>query len=53
MGRYIGRIERLVLTKVNQYRSLRVLPNRLTPVYSENHYKKEKYLMVGTMCLNT
>ena len=28
------------------------LPNRLTPLYSENHYKEENYLMVGTVCLN-
>ena len=25
------------------------MPNRLTPVYSENHYKKENYLKVKTV----
>ena len=53
MGRYVGRIERLVLTGVDQYRLLGVLPNRLTPVYSENHYEEENYLTVGTVYLNT
>ena len=38
-----------VLTGVNQHRSLRVLPNRLTPVYSKNHYKKENFLTVKTV----
>ena len=27
----------------------RVLPNRLTPVYSKNHYKEENYLKVKTV----
>ena len=52
-ARYVGRIERLVLTRVNQHRSLRVLPNRLTPVYSKNHYEEENYLTVETVYLNT
>ena len=29
------------------------LPNRLTPIYSKNYYKKENYLVVETVCLNT
>ena len=49
MGRYIGRIERQVLTRVDQYRSLKVLPNRLTPIYSKNHYEEENYLKVKTV----
>ena len=52
MGRYIGRIERQVLTRVDQYRSLKVLPNRLTPIYSKNYYKEENYLIVKTVYLN-
>ena len=53
MGRYVGKIKRLVLTGVDQYKSLRVLPNRLTPVYSKNYYEEENYLTVGTVYLNT
>ena len=45
-ARYVDRIRLQVLTRVDQYRLLRVLPNRLTPVYSENHYKEENYLKV-------
>ena len=52
MGRYIGSIERLVLTGVDQYRLLRVLPNRLTFIYSKNHYEEENYLTVKTVYLN-
>ena len=44
MGRYIGRIRLQVRIGVNQYRLLRVLPNRLTSVYSKNHYKEDNYL---------
>ena len=29
-----------------------MLPNRLTPLYSENYYKEENYLTVKTVCLN-
>ena len=48
-ARYIDRIKSQVQTGVNQYRSLRVLPNRLTPIYSKNHYKEENYLKVKTV----
>ena len=48
-ARYVDRIKLQVLTKVDQYRLLRVLPNRLTPVYSKNHYKEENYLKVKTV----
>ena len=48
-ARYIDKIKSQVQTKVNQYRLLRVLPNRLTPVYSKNHYKEENYLKVKTV----
>ena len=51
-ARCVDRIKSQVRTGVDQYRSLRVLPNRLTPVYSKNHYKEENYLTVGTMYLN-
>jgi hypothetical protein len=30
-----------------------VLPNRLTPLYPENHYKKENYLTVEIGSLYT
>ena len=53
MGRYVGNIKKQVLTKVNQYKSLKVLPNRLTSVYSKNYYKEENYLTVKTVYLNT
>ena len=52
-ARYVDRIRSQVQTGVDQHRSLGVLPNRLTPVYSENHYEKENYLTVGTVYLNT
>ena len=48
-ARYVDRIKSQVRTGVNQYRLLRVLPNRLTPVYSKNHYKEENYLKVKTV----
>ena len=48
-ARYINRIRSQVQTGVDQHRSLRVLPNRLTPVYSENYYKEENYLKVKTV----
>ena len=43
------RIRSQVQTGVDQYRLLRVLPNRLTPVYSKNYYKEENYLKVKTV----
>ena len=46
---YVDRIRSQVCTGVDQYRLLRVLPNRLTPVYSKNHYKEENYLKVKTV----
>ena len=52
-ARYVDKIRSQVWTGVNQYRSLKILPNRLTPVYSKNHYKEENYLTVKTMYLNT
>ena len=48
-AKYVGKIRSQVQTGVNQHRSLRVLPNRLTPVYSKNHYKEENYLKVKTV----
>jgi hypothetical protein len=30
-----------------------VLPNRLTPLYSENHYKEENYLIIEIGSLYT
>ena len=51
-ARCVDRIRLQVQTRVNQHRLLRVLPNRLTSVYSKNHYKEENYLTVVTVCLN-
>ena len=51
-ARYINKIKSQVQTGVDQYRSLKVLPNRLTSVYSENYCKKKNYLTVGTVYLN-
>ena len=51
-ARYVDRIKLQVRTGVDQYRSLRVLPNRLTPVYSKNYYEEENYLTVETVYLN-
>ena len=45
-ARYVDRIRLQVRTGVDQHRLLRVLPNRLTSVYSTNHYKEENYLKV-------
>ena len=42
-ARYVGKIRLQVLIRVD---SLKVLPNRLTSVYSKNHYKEENYLKV-------
>ena len=52
-ARCVCRIKSQVRTGVNQYRLLRVLPNRLTPIYSKNYYEEENYLTVGTVSLNT
>ena len=41
-----------VQTGVDQCRLLKVLPNRLTLIYSKNYYKEENYLTVGTVYLN-
>ena len=48
-ARCVDRIRSQVQTRVDQHRSLRVLPNRLTPIYSKNYYKKENYLKVKTV----
>ena len=48
-ARYVDRIGSQVQTKVNQYRLLEVLPNRLTPIYSKNYYEEENYLEVKTV----
>ena len=48
-ARCVDKIKSQVQTGVDQYRSLKVLPNRLTPVYSKNHYKEENYLKVRTV----
>ena len=48
-ARCVNRIRLQVRTRVDQYRLLRVLPNRLTPVYSENYYEEENYLKVKTV----
>ena len=45
----VDKIRSQVQTRVNQYRSLKVLPNKLTPVYSKNYYKEENYLKVKTV----
>ena len=51
-ARYVDKIKLQVQTRVDQYRLLRVLPNRLTPIYSKNYYEEENYLIVKTVCLN-
>ena len=48
-ARCVDRIRSQVRTGVDQHRSLGVLPNRLTPVYSKNYYKEENYLKVKTV----
>ena len=47
-ARCVDRIRSQVQTGVDQHRSLKVLPNRLTPIYSKNYYKEENYLKVKT-----
>ena len=49
---YVDRIRSQVRTSIDQYKSFKVLPNRLTPIYSKNHYKEENYLTVKTVYLN-
>ena len=51
-ARYVDKQRSQVRTGVDQYKLLKVLPNRLTPVYSENHYEEENYLIVKTVYLN-
>ena len=48
-ARYVDRIKSRVQTGVNQHRLLKVLPNRLTSIYSKNHYEEENYLKVKTV----
>ena len=48
-ARCVDRIKLQVQTRVNQYRSLGVLANKLTLVYSKNYYKEENYLKVKTV----
>ena len=48
-ARYVDKIKSQVQTRVDQHRSLEVLPNRLTPVYSKNYYEEENYLKVKTV----
>ena len=48
-ARCVDKIKSQVQTGVDQCRLLRVLPNRLTPVYSKNHYEEENYLKVKTV----
>ena len=48
-ARYVDKIRSQVQTRVNQYRSLKLLPNRLTLIYSKNYYKEENYLKVKTV----
>ena len=48
-ARYVDRIKSQVRTGVNQYRLLRVLPNRLTSIYFKNYYEEENYLKVKTV----
>ena len=52
-ARYVDKIRLQVRTRVDQYKLLKVLPNRLTPIYSKNHYEEENYLIVETIYLNT
>ena len=48
-ARYVDKIKSQVWTGVDQYKSLKVLPNRLTPIYSKNYYEEENYLKVKTV----
>ena len=48
-ARCVDRIRSQIRTGVDQHRLLGVLPNRLTPVYSKNHYEEENYLKVKTV----
>ena len=48
-ARYVDKIKLQVQTRVDQHRSLKVLPNRLTSIYSKNHYKEENYLKIKTV----
>jgi hypothetical protein len=51
-AKYIDKIKLKVLGLIKYIITIEYLPNKLTPLYSKNHYKEENYLTVGTVCLN-
>jgi hypothetical protein len=53
-AKYVDRRE-IISPRVNQTYNYnyRVLPNRLTPLYSKNHYKEKNYLTIKIGSLYT
>jgi hypothetical protein len=51
-ARYIDKTKLQALGLIKHIITVKYLHNRLTPLYSKNHYKEENYLIVGTVCLN-
>jgi hypothetical protein len=47
-ARYVDRIRSQVLGLIKHIITVECLPNRLTPLYSKNHYEEENYLTVET-----
>jgi hypothetical protein len=52
-AKYIDKIRLQVLELIKYIITVKCLPNKLTLLYSKNHYKEKNYLTVGTMYLNT
>jgi hypothetical protein len=52
-ARYIGKIKLQVLGLIKYIITVEYLLNRLTPLYSKNHYEEENYLTVEIGSLYT
>jgi hypothetical protein len=50
---YVGKIRSQVLGLIKYIITVECLPNRLTPLYSENYYKEENYLTIKIGLLYT
>jgi hypothetical protein len=50
---YVGKIRLQVLGLIKYIITMEYLPNRLTLLYSKNHYKEENYLIIEIGSLYT
>jgi hypothetical protein len=53
LGGYIDKIRLQALGLIKYIITIEYLLNRLTPLYSKNHYKEEKYLIIKIGSLYT